>query len=147
MLWLPELESSREPCQYVFRRISSLTNSPAYWKEECAGSSSKLFTRFRSIHSRLAMMVPTWRICSFGFLALASDQAHWDERLMRDRALDYYTDEIMDNLIRAKNDFLFIHMDIISDSALNAWGFNLSGRSGTRPLNEPETEVEVGLPI
>ena len=42
----------------------------------------------------------------------ATSQVHWDSTKMREHALDYYSDEIIDNLIRASNGLVFIHVDV-----------------------------------
>lgn len=53
----------------------------------------------------------------FGVVALftagcAAEQAHWDAAKLRQHAVNYYTDQIMDNLIRARNGQFFLHVDI-----------------------------------
>ena len=44
-------------------------------------------------------------------------EAHWDTVSMREHAADYYTDEIMDNLVRARKGLLFVHVDILNMNA------------------------------
>jgi hypothetical protein len=45
-------------------------------------------------------------------------QVHWDAVQMREHVIDYYNDEIMDNLIRARNGQPFVHVDVASLQAL-----------------------------
>lgn len=42
----------------------------------------------------------------------AVEEAHWDEARLREYAIAYYSDQIMDNLVRAKNGQLFLHVNI-----------------------------------
>jgi hypothetical protein len=42
----------------------------------------------------------------------AAEEAHWDAAKLRQHAVNYYTDQIMDNLIRARNGQFFLHVDI-----------------------------------
>jgi hypothetical protein len=53
----------------------------------------------------------------FGVVALftagcAAEEAHWDAAKLRQHAVNYYTDQIIDNLIRARNGQFFLHVDI-----------------------------------
>ncbi|HEX4653879.1 MAG TPA: hypothetical protein VH227_06495 [Candidatus Udaeobacter sp.] len=49
-----------------------------------------------------------------------STQVHWDAVQMRENVIDYYNDEIMDNLIRARNSQPFVHVDVGSLQALTS---------------------------
>jgi len=54
---------------------------------------------------------------TFGVLALfiagcAAEEAHWDSAKLRQHAMNYYTDQIIDNLIRARNGQFFLHVNI-----------------------------------
>jgi hypothetical protein len=54
---------------------------------------------------------------TFGVVALfiagcAAEEAHWDSARLREHAVNYYTDQIMDNLIRARNGQFFLHVNI-----------------------------------
>jgi hypothetical protein len=42
----------------------------------------------------------------------AAEEAHWDSAKLRQHAVNYYTDQIMDNLIRARNGQFFLHVNI-----------------------------------
>jgi hypothetical protein len=46
------------------------------------------------------------------FIAGCAGEAHWDSARLRDHAMNYYTDQIMDNLIRARNGQFFLHVNI-----------------------------------
>jgi len=53
----------------------------------------------------------------FGVVALftvgcAAEEAHWDSAKLRQHAMNYYTDQIIDNLIRARNGQFFLHVNI-----------------------------------
>ena len=52
--------------------------------------------------------------CTVALLALGctNTQVRWDATRMRQDVMVYYNDQIMDNLIRAKNDLPFVHVDI-----------------------------------
>jgi hypothetical protein len=49
--------------------------------------------------------------CSFGAIGCAVEQVHSDQDRLRHALLDLYTDEIMDNLVRAVNGMPIIHLD------------------------------------
>ena len=53
----------------------------------------------------------------FLITACSTTHVHWDAVKMREHVIDYYTDEIMDNLIRGSQGLPFVHVDI---SSLNA---------------------------
>ena len=61
----------------------------------------------------------SWFLCGASLLAsgCAHTQVHWDATKLREAALDYYTDQIMDNLIRGKNGQLLLHMNITTLTA------------------------------
>jgi hypothetical protein len=42
----------------------------------------------------------------------AAEEAHWDSAKLRQHAMTYYTDQIIDNLIRARNGQFFLHVNI-----------------------------------
>ena len=52
--------------------------------------------------------------CTVALLALGctNTQVRWDATRMRQEVMVYYNDQIMDNLIRAKNKLPFVHVDI-----------------------------------
>jgi hypothetical protein len=62
------------------------------------------------------------QIISFFLIALfegcTTERAQYDVSVMRQHAMDYYNDQIMDNLIAAKNGVAFIHVDLSSLQAL-----------------------------
>jgi hypothetical protein len=64
--------------------------------------------------SPMKIKVLSWFLCSASLLVsgCASTQVHWDATRLREAALDYYTDQVMDNLIRGKNGQLILHVDI-----------------------------------
>lgn len=95
----------------------------------------KTFCRFLS--ARLLITTPA--ILLFGGCA---SQLHWDATRMRAHSLDFYSDEIMDNLIRGKNGLLFLHTDITLQQAQvntsvssNASGGETRTGSGTRAIS------------
>lgn len=47
----------------------------------------------------------------------AVEEAHWDEARLREHAIAYYSDQIIDNLVRAKNGQFFLHVNINNLSA------------------------------
>lgn len=59
--------------------------------------------------------------CAVGALGMllgaCASQVHGDATRMRAHALAYYSDQIMDNLIRGKNGLMFVHTDIITQQA------------------------------
>jgi hypothetical protein len=57
-------------------------------------------------------------IATFLLVGCAVEEAHWDEARLREHAIAYYTDQIMDNLIRAKNGQFFLHVNINNLQAL-----------------------------
>ena len=72
----------------------------------------------------------------------ANRQVHWDAVQLRERALDYYTTQIMDNLIRGKNGMLLLHMDITALTAQvtsKAAGSVGGGRTTARTVNTGAT--------
>src|SRR5262249_1764014 len=46
------------------------------------------------------------------FTAGCAAEAHWDSARLREHAMSYYTDQIIDNLIRARNGQFFLHVNI-----------------------------------
>lgn len=81
---------------------------------------------YQSIHTRF---VPhetefsiLFQIICFFLTALfegcTTEHAYWDVNVMRQNAMDYYNDQIMDNLIAAKNEVAFIHVDLTGLNAL-----------------------------
>jgi hypothetical protein len=58
--------------------------------------------------------------CVFGVVSAGcgTTQSHWDAVQMRQNVVEYYNDEIMDNLIRASNGQPFVHVDVTGLSAL-----------------------------
>lgn len=70
------------------------------------------------------LFVKTARLKPFGYIVAVflagctSTQVHWNAISMREHVIDYYNDEVMDNLIRARNGQPFVHVDVASLSAL-----------------------------
>ena len=64
------------------------------------------------------LLVSATRLETYGSLAIAllagctATQVRWDATKMRKDVMVYYNDQIMDNLIRAKNHLPFVHVDI-----------------------------------
>src|SRR4051812_30548812 len=74
--------------------------------------------------------------------ACRTPQAQWDATHLRTHAMDYYNDQIMDNLVRAQHGLAFIHVDISGLNSTVTTGINgtYSGgettvNSGTRQLS------------
>jgi hypothetical protein len=63
-------------------------------------------------------MKETFAAVCLALTACTSTQVHWDAVQMRENVIDYYNDEIMDNLIRARNSQPFVHVDLGSLQAL-----------------------------
>jgi hypothetical protein len=63
-------------------------------------------------------MKETFVAVCLSLTACTSTQVHWDAVQMRENVIDYYNDEIMDNLIRARNSQPFVHVDVGSLQAL-----------------------------
>lgn len=68
----------------------------------------------------------------FGALILltscSSTQVRWDATKMRKDVMVYYNDQIMDNLIKAKNKLPFVHVDI--QTLTSTGGSQISGTIG-----------------
>ena len=65
----------------------------------------------------LAPVKMNWvKTCACAAVLLAvgctNTQVRWDATRMRQDVMVYYNDQIMDNLIRAKNNLPFVHVDI-----------------------------------
>jgi hypothetical protein len=58
-------------------------------------------------------------VTTFIMTSCSTQIVHWDSVQMRRHVMDYYNDEIMENLIRAKNGLPFVHVDIASLSAVS----------------------------
>src|ERR1039457_6505822 len=56
-------------------------------------------------------------ISCFLLLGCGTPQAHYSAVQMRERVMDYYNDQIMENLIRKKNGLPFVHVDLASFNA------------------------------
>jgi hypothetical protein len=60
----------------------------------------------------------TTRLRNYGCIAIVflagctNTQVRWDATRMRKDVMVYYNDQIMDNLIKAKNKLPFVHVDI-----------------------------------
>ena len=73
-------------------------------------------------------------------LTACTTQVHWDAVRMRENVIDYYNDEIMDNLIRALNSQPFVHVDVASLQALTT--SKLAGAvGGGQTLNNTDTRA------
>jgi hypothetical protein len=79
----------------------------------------KLFPGRRILLSPSAFGMVFGPILAAGITSCANQVVHWDAVQMRRHVMDYYTDEIMENLIRAKNGLPFVHVDVASLSALS----------------------------
>jgi hypothetical protein len=73
-------------------------------------------------------------------VACTATQVRWDAVKMREDVMVYYNDQIMDNLIRAKNHVPFVHVDIQSLTAQGA-----SQITGT--IGAGETRTNMDAPI
>jgi hypothetical protein len=54
----------------------------------------------------------TFGVLAFFIAGCAAEEAHWDSARLREHAVNYYTDQIIDNLIRARNGQFFLHVNI-----------------------------------
>jgi hypothetical protein len=81
----------------------------------------KLFPARKAVLKKFAALTTNGSLASAVLLltSCASQTAHWDAVQMRRHVIDYYNDEIMENLIRAKNGLPFVHVDIVSLSAIS----------------------------
>lgn len=70
----------------------------------------------------------------------AVEEAHWDAARLREHAVNYYADQIMDNLVLAKNGQFFLHVNInnLQSQVIS----ELAGTiQGGQTLNNTGTEV------
>src|SRR5258708_37638091 len=64
------------------------------------------------------LLAKTTQLKTYGCIAIVllagctSTQVRWDATKIREQVMVYYNDQIMDNLIRAKNNLPFVHVDI-----------------------------------
>jgi hypothetical protein len=76
----------------------------------------------------------TTRLRKYSCIAIAllagctATQVRWDATKMREQVMVYYDDQIMDNLIRAKNHLPFVHVDI--SLLTSTGGSQISGTIG-----------------
>jgi len=85
-------------------------------------------------------MKETFAAVCLTLTACTSTQVHWDAVQMRENVIDYYNDEIMDNLIRARNSQPFVHVDVGSLQALTT--SELAGAvGGGQTLNNTDTRA------
>lgn len=74
--------------------------------------------------------------CCFALLALAgcmATQNRWQATQMRQQVMDYYNDQIMENLIRTNEKLPFVHVDVTSLTATDAASFAGTIGSGETP--------------
>jgi hypothetical protein len=71
----------------------------------------------KSKYSRVVIITAAVGLLLITLLGCATSVAHHDATSLRGLAIDYYQDQIMDNLARAKNGQLFLHVNI---TGLNA---------------------------
>lgn len=92
----------------------------------------KLFPTTATRHSFVHIQSARAKAYVFGVLILlascTSTQVRWDATKMRKDVMVYYNDQIMDNLIRAKNKLPFVHVDITL--LTSAGGSQISGMIG-----------------
>jgi hypothetical protein len=67
-------------------------------------------------------MLTTANVLHIGLLSVvltgcSTHEVKWDAKQLRERTIEYYTDQVLDNLIRARNGQLFLHVNI---SQINA---------------------------
>jgi len=67
-------------------------------------------------------------------------QVHWDSMKMREHLDHYYSEEIIDNLIRARNGLPFVHVDIDTLTA-SVTGTVTGNVGGGQTLNNTGTQV------
>ncbi len=85
-------------------------------------------------------------VTTFFLVGCAVEEAHWDEARLREHAIAYYSDQIMDNLVRAKNGQFFLHVNInnlqalvTSEIAGSVGGGNTSSNMHNRQLTNQTT--------
>lgn len=102
----------------------------------------KLFPARKDVLNAFAALTTNTPLVSALLLlaSCASQTAHWDAVQMRRHVIDYYNDEIMENLIRAKNGLPFVHVDIVSLSALSTAQIAATV-SGGQTLNNSSTNA------
>ena len=84
-----------------------------------------------------------WLVIATGLLLTGcAAQVHMDSVNLRDRAVAYYGEEIMDNLIRGRNGMLMLHVDITSLNAdvRNQMAANFGGGQSLTHTSEVENE-------
>src|SRR5882672_5919306 len=83
------------------------------------------------------------------FASCTNTQVRWDAVKMRQDVMVYYNDQIMENLIKAKNDLPFVHVDIQSLTSAGAsqitgtvgYGETINN-TGTRTLTKPPPTLQ-----
>ena len=104
-------------------------------------------------HGRSSSKGTYFRYCCLPIVALLSgcetNQTHWDSMKMREHLDDYYSEEIMDNLIRARNGLPFVHVDIDSLTASvtgkvtgNVGGGQTLTNTGTRAVTNQSVTTD-----
>src|SRR5262249_8090991 len=92
----------------------------------------KLFPTTATRRSVVCIQSARAKAYVFGALILlascTSTQVRWDGTKMRKDVMVYYNDQIMENLIRAKNELPFVHVDITL--LTSAGGSQISGTIG-----------------
>src|SRR5439155_9582780 len=101
-------------------------------KSYSGGLMKKLFPTTATGPSFIYIQSARAKAYVFGALILlascTSTQVRWDATKMRKDVMVYYNDQIMDNLIRAKNRLPFVHVDITL--LTSAGGSQISGTIG-----------------
>jgi hypothetical protein len=82
--------------------------------------------------------IPFMILIAVSTSACSAGRAHWDATQLRDRAVDYYSDQIMDNLIRGRNGELILHANITSLNAVVGAkaGGSVGGGDSNTSVNE-----------
>jgi hypothetical protein len=79
------------------------------------------------------------------FFGCTTTHVQWDAVRMREQVVEYYNDEVMDNLIRAVNGQPFVHVDVASLQAIA--GSKLSGTANAGQTETHTTGTSPGMTV
>src|SRR5205823_6232295 len=104
----------------------------------------KPFPCLRVLFLRSAFGLVFGPIVSVSLTSCTNQVVHWDAVQMRRHVMDYYTDQVMENLIRAKNGLPFVHVDVASLSAVSSAKIAATV-VGVQTLNNSGTNTSTGI--